>query len=360
MPATALGRVHDLEVLDVHARPRPSTAVIRASAPGSSGIATCSTATPERTGRLRGQAEPRRLRRARTSPPRPRRRRRRSRSREPLEPRDVQVDRRRRSARFATQDVAPERGVATRRAASGRGSRRRRAARISGSSASSVAARPISDVEATWGRWLTIATSRSWRSGVSRTGRAPIARDHASRTLDGVRGRSSVGGARPRRSRPRPRRRRGRARSARSRPSGGPATNRADRRGRRRVLDRRRPPRSFTLAGVRDDGVGAAAQRARRTVGAIVRDRRAPPRRGRRRPPLLEARSRGRARPRRGARAASRGRDPNPDDAIPARAAASAIEVPIRPVPTTATATDRPAVSRRRRGHRAALSAPSR
>ena len=37
--------------------------------------------------------------------------------------------------------------------------------RISGSSASSVAASAMRAVDATWGRWLTNATSRSWRAG---------------------------------------------------------------------------------------------------------------------------------------------------------------------------------------------------
>ena len=52
--------------------------------------------------------------------------------------------------------------------------------RMSGSSASSVAARPIKAVDATCGRWLTNATKRSWRAGDIRTGRPPIRAIHAS------------------------------------------------------------------------------------------------------------------------------------------------------------------------------------
>ena len=51
---------------------------------------------------------------------------------------------------------------------------------MSGSSASSVAARPIKAVDATCGRWLTNATNRSWRAGDIRTGRPPIRAIHAS------------------------------------------------------------------------------------------------------------------------------------------------------------------------------------
>ena len=50
---------------------------------------------------------------------------------------------------------------------------------MSGSPASSVAARLISAVEATCGRWLTMATSRSWRNGSITTGLAPTFSAHA-------------------------------------------------------------------------------------------------------------------------------------------------------------------------------------
>ena len=94
-------------------RPSPSTAVIRASAPGSSGISTCQTATPERTGRLRREAEPgllggveRRLDRR----PLPSRGCGRASSRGAA---DEQLDRGGDLVAVRHQDVAPQRRVAT-------------------------------------------------------------------------------------------------------------------------------------------------------------------------------------------------------------------------------------------------------
>ena len=65
--------------------------------------------------------------------------------------------------------------------------------RISGSPASSEAARPIRAVEATCGRWLTIATRRSWRSGSIGTGRAPTFSTQAARRATVASGTAGAG-----------------------------------------------------------------------------------------------------------------------------------------------------------------------
>ncbi len=52
---------------------------------------------------------------------------------------------------------------------------------MSGSPASSAAARLIRAVEATWGRWLTMATSRSWWNASITIGLAPTFSTHAER-----------------------------------------------------------------------------------------------------------------------------------------------------------------------------------
>ena len=167
----SLGRVHDLEVLDVdlalaeHRRDagkRPGL-VGDLDLPG----------PPPRSARWAWPPGRRRacFARSNTPPPRPRRRA------GPL-PEARAVGRRNSSIADATSPRLATRIALHREgceAASRVRSRNPPAAssRISGSSASSVAASPISDVEATCGRWLTIATRRSCRCGVRRTGRAP-------------------------------------------------------------------------------------------------------------------------------------------------------------------------------------------
>ena len=103
---------------------------------------------------------------------------------QPAESLDVQVDRlgdRVRGSRAGCRSTAQGSEAASRVR-----SRKPPAAssRISGSPASSVAARLISAVDATCGRWLTKATSRSWRPGSRRTGRAPSEATHASSRVD--------------------------------------------------------------------------------------------------------------------------------------------------------------------------------
>ena len=206
--------------------------------------------------------------------------------------------------------------------------------RMSGSSASSVAARPISAVDATCGRWLTNATSRSCRSGDMRMGRPPIRSTHASsdatarasappwgvrtHTMPSTSDADACSG--PERSEP---------------PMGWPPTNRAASAPARAATSRTTGPlmlpASVTIAS------GAAA----RARADQCRDRAARARRPPRCRLPATASSSDRASPNgplvRPRAAASLGRRPTPTTSHPTREEAIAIEVPIRPVPTIAT-----------------------
>src|SRR3954465_609252 len=172
--------------------PSPRTAVIRARAPGSSGISPCQTATPERT--LGFGARP---------------------SRACLAASNVDstpgasasaIRSRSDSSRCTNRSIADATSsrLATRISLHSDGCEAARRVRsrnppaasnsASASPASRSAAVPMSVVEATCGRWLTNATSRSCRSGSIATGRAPTASAHA-KSVDAAAGAVSGAGA---------------------------------------------------------------------------------------------------------------------------------------------------------------------
>ena len=225
--------------------------------------------------------------------------------------------------------------------------------RISGSSASSVAARPISAVEATCGRWLTIATSRSWRSGVMSHGPRAEAFDpgfeHVGRPRPGRRG----GASRPRRCRRAPRRTHARARSARCRPWGGPAHTAPQLRSSTPSAARTSADDPLLHAGdVGDDRVAGPPATPRPPWGRPPRSGWRP-RRCRRRPPHPRGEVEGRARSIAAAREAVSVSRSQPVTRHPARAAAIADRRADQAGAEHGDQLGRVGVRWRRRGHRA-------
>src|SRR5262245_49739392 len=204
---------------------------------------------------------------------------------------------------------------------------------ISGSPASSAAARPISDVEATCGRWLTMATSRSWRSASIGTGRAPTfstqpdrrATDASGTFGSGVSTQTTPSSAEadawpgPERSEP---------------PIGCPPTYRGRLLGSasaatRAITGDLTLPTSLTIASGDRRRISATSP-GTSGIGVHTNTRVAPA--------THSSRVAAGTSPERSAAAPSTpGSMSNPRTASPARIAAIAIDVPISPVPTTAT-----------------------
>ena len=312
----------------------PSAAVSSASAPGRSGTGTWSTATPDAHLRLRGQREPgplrlgERLLDARGS------RLAATMSRRPSSRREYRSIASAIASRLATRISLHRRGF---EAASRVRSRNPPAAssRISGSPASSVAARPMRAVEATCGRWLTIATSRSCRSASMRIGR----RADPSRS-------TPRGG----RTAPRPRPVTASA-PTRCRPAseadalfGAGAFRAAHGVAPDEPCEVPRRSCRFDLGqdmGLHAPHVGDEGSRRRiegpGDEGRDLRNGCADEDEGRLSDGFLEAQGRARSRTTPAARASTAGSVSNPLTSSPERIAARAIEVPTKPVPITAT-----------------------